>query len=254
MYVSLTMAGFLRFASLEGIPGLRHAFAAADAFGAFDARRAGNLERLVQAVAPGSQLVRTHQTHSASVRWVEPGAALPPRGVDGLATTSSGLALTALGADCPMLFLASREGRAAAVVHCGWRGTAGGIVDAALDLLAERAACAPGALVAAVAPGARGCCYEVGGEVLAALAAAGIPREVVERPFRRADGTRSQAVDLAAGIAARLAARGVERECIEIAPACTICGGERFHSHRRRGEAAGRMAGAIALDPTRAAD
>ncbi len=29
--------------------------------------------------------------------------------------------------------------------------------------------------------------------------------------------------------------------------ACTICGGERFHSHRRRGAAAGRMAGAIAL-------
>jgi YfiH family protein len=242
------MADLLRFAAFAPIAGLRHGFAAADAFGAFDARRAADLEHLARSVAPLARLVRTRQTHSANVRWVEPGLAESDgAGVDGLATSSGGLVLAAQGADCPMLFLAEREGRAVAVVHCGWRGTAGGIVDAALDLLEERAACAPGALVAAVAPGARGCCYEVGDEVFAALAAAGIPRAVVERPFRRADGGPSRAADLAAGIAARLIARGVERESIELSPACTICGGERFHSHRRRGAAAGRMAGAIAL-------
>lgn len=245
------MPDVLSFASLAHIAGVRHGYAAADTFGAFDARREGDLERLAQTVAPGARLVRTRQTHSARVRWVEAGAApqdaVHADGVDGLGTATADVALSALGADCPMLFLAEREGRAIAVVHCGWRGVAGGIVDAALDLLAERADCSAGRLVAAVAPGARGCCYEVGEEVLAALADSGIPREAVERPYRRADGSASRAVDLAAGITARLVARGVAREHIELAPACTICGGERFHSHRRSGAAAGRMAGAIAL-------
>ena len=128
-------------------------------------------------------------------------------------------------------------------------------VDVALDLLAERAGCAADSLVAAVAPGARGCCYEVGGEVLEALGAAGVAREVVERPYRRADGGASRAVDLAAGIAARLVDRGVAREAMELAEACTICGGERFHSHRGSVQAAGRMAGPIALGaPGRRAD
>jgi len=248
------MTDVLSFAVLARAAGVRHAFAAADAFGAFDARREGDLERLAREVAPGARVVRTRQTHSARVRWVEAGAPAPAPdpaeladGVDGLATDGAGLALTALGADCPMLFLAERAGRAVAVVHCGWRGVAGGLVDAALDLLAERAGCAPGALVAAVAPGARGCCYEVGDEVFEALESAGVARAAVERPYRRADGRASRAADLAAGIAQRLVARGVAGEAIELAEACTICGGERFHSHRRCGVAAGRMAGAIAL-------
>lgn len=249
------MSDLLRFAPLADVPGVRHGFATADALGAFDARREGALEVLARAVAPDARLVRTRQTHSANVRWVAAGTPPPSpdelkRGIDGLATDAAGLALTALGADCPMLFLAERGGRAIAVVHCGWRGVAGGIVDAALDVLFERADCAAGALVAAVAPGARGCCYEVGDEVFEALEGAGVARAVVERPYRRPDGTASRAADLSAGIAQRLVARGVAREAIELAEACTICGGERFHSHRRSGAAAGRMAGAIALDAT----
>lgn len=246
------MDGLQRFSSISRVDGVRHAFAAADAFGAFDARREQDLRRLARAVAPRSRLVRTRQTHSAHVRWVEPDAPPPDAaelagGIDGLATASSGLALAVLGADCPMLFLADRQRRAVAVVHCGWRGVAAGIVDVALDVLAERADCTPRALVAAVAPGARGCCYEVGPEVLDALVAAGVPLEAVARPYRRPDGTQTRAVDLASAIAVRLAERGVDPGEVELAGECTLCGGERFHSHRRRGEAAGRMAGVIAL-------
>jgi YfiH family protein len=248
------MDDLLRFASLARLDHVHHGFAAADAFGAFDARRDADLLRLAGAVSPRARLVRTSQTHSANLRWIEAVSPQPTRreleeGIDGLATAERGLALAALGADCPMLFLADRRARAVAVVHCGWRGVAGGIVDAALDLLAERAGCAPCDLDAAVAPGARGCCYEVGGEVLQALAAARIAVEGITRPFVRADGAVGRAVDLPRGIAARLAARGVEELRIELAPECTICGGERFHSHRRLGAAAGRMAGVIALAP-----
>lgn len=247
------MPELLRFASLASLAGVRHGFAAADAFGAFDARRDGDVARLAEAVAPHARAVRTRQTHSARVRWIEAGEARLGAvdlelGVDGLATADPELALIALGADCPMLFLADAAGRAVAVVHCGWRGVALGIADAALDLLAERAGCGPASLWAAIAPGARGCCYEVGGEVFEALARARIPVERVERPYLRPDGRLTRAIDLATGIAARLVARGLDPRRIEVAAECTICGGERFHSHRRSGEAAGRMAGAIALD------
>ncbi|MBK9387740.1 MAG: polyphenol oxidase family protein [Planctomycetes bacterium] len=246
------MSDLLRFASFSRIEGVRHGFAGADAFGAFDGRREADLLRLVEAVAPSARLVRTRQTHSAQVRWVEAGGPSPSErelaaGIDGLATADRSLALTALGADCPMLFLADRARRAVAVVHCGWRGVAGGIVDAALALLEERAGCAPSALLAAVAPGARGCCYEVGSEVVEALERAAISVATIARPYLRPDGSLSRAVDLSTGIAARLVALGVDPRSIELAEACTICGGASFHSHRRSGEVAGRMAGAIAL-------
>jgi hypothetical protein len=186
------------------------------------------------------------------VRWSEArdarlGAEDLELGVDGLATADPELALVALGADCPMLFLADAARGAVAVVHCGWRGVALGIVDAALDLLAERAGSGSAALSAAIAPGARGCCYEVGGEVFQALARADVPVERAERPYLRRDGALGRAVDLPTAIAARLVVRGVDPRRIDVAAECTICGGERFHSHRRSGAAAGRMAGAIAL-------
>lgn len=230
--------------------GVVHGFAHAQSLGGFDARRAEDLELLVQAVAPSAQLRRTHQTHSAHVRWIcAEDAPLPTAereaGIDGLATADPNLALVALGADCPMLFLVVPAEPAIAIVHCGWRGVAGRIVDRSVELLLEHVAAPTSTWRAVIAPGARGCCYEVGTEVLEQLDAAEIRIDSIVRPY----GGASRSIDLAAGIAQRLSEHGLAPQSIEIAPACTICGGEHFHSHRRSGTSAGRMAGVLALQP-----
>ena len=48
-----------------------------------------------------------------------------------------------------------------AMIHCGWRGLAAGIVERGVDEVEAQAA--------AVGPGIGPCCYEVGDEVLAAF-------------------------------------------------------------------------------------
>ena len=66
-------------------------------------------------------------------------------------------------ADCLPVAVAGPDG--VAMLHCGWRGLAAGIV--------ARGADAVGATHAAIGPGIGPCCYEVGDEVLGAFAGLG---------------------------------------------------------------------------------
>jgi copper oxidase (laccase) domain-containing protein len=109
------------------------------------------------------------------------------------------------------------------MLHCGWRGLAGGIVGAG--------SAAVEATAAAIGPGIGPCCYEVGDDVLAAFAPLG-PGIAEQRML-----------DLAA-VAARLLERaGVE--AIETAGICTRCERETFFSHRGDGPDTGRQAGLV---------
>ncbi len=130
-----------------------------------------------------------------------------------------------LVADCLPVALAA-PGRAA-MLHCGWRGLAGGIVERALEWFDEPPA-------AAVGPGIGRCCYEVGPEVLEA--------------FAEIDGVADgRMLDLRAVAGAKLAAAGVDR--VEHVDLCTHCRADLFFSHRRDGGVTGRQAGLVALRP-----
>jgi polyphenol oxidase len=149
----------------------------------------------------------------------EPGGEL--KKVDGHATGVAGLGLMVLVADCLPVALAS-TGRVA-MLHCGWRGLAGGILERAIASFDEPPA-------AAVGPGIGRCCYEVGEEVLRAFA----DLEGV------ADG---RMLDLRAVADARLRAAGVER--VDHVELCTSCRADLFFSHRRDGGVTGRQAGIV---------
>jgi copper oxidase (laccase) domain-containing protein len=85
-------------------------------------------------------------------------------------------------------------------------------------------------VTAAIGPGARGCCYEVGEEVHAAFA---------DLPGARV-GERN--LDLAAVAGAQLEQAGVHT--VHDTALCTMCAGEElFFSHRRDGGVTGRQAG-----------
>ena len=174
-----------------------------------DPRRA---ERLA-----GRPLALGRQVHGAVVvRVTDPHP--PVLEADGQATSRADVAPTVLVADCLPIAVAGEH--TVAMLHGGWRGLAAGIVEEGLAALRELGE--SGALSAAIGPGARGCCYEVGDDVRAALGATG------------------QTLDLAAIAAERLAAGGVES--IADTGICTICN-DAFFSHRREGDAAGRQAG-----------
>jgi purine-nucleoside/S-methyl-5'-thioadenosine phosphorylase / adenosine deaminase len=171
------------------------------------------------------RLARGYQVHGSNVALVE---AAPPEEreggrheADGQATVLRGVGTMVLAADCLPVALGCRG--AVAVVHAGWRGLAAGVLEQGVRALGELA---PGEeLVAIVGPCAGVCCYEVGPEVHVALGGA------------HGDARR---VDLRAIAHDKLLAAGAAE--VRDVQACTICD-ERFFSHRREGERAGRQAG-----------
>jgi polyphenol oxidase len=155
--------------------------------------------------------------------YAEPGGKDLPR-LDGHLTREQGLGLLVLVADCFPVALS--DGEQAAMLHCGWRPLAGGIVEKALERFDTTPA-------AAVGPGIGGCCYEVGDEVLEA--------------FADIDGAASgRMLDLRTVIGAKLAAAGVTD--VQHVDRCTSCEPELYFSHRRDGGVTGRQAGIIVRD------
>jgi len=142
-------------------------------------------------------------------------------------------------ADCVPILLVDREGKAAAAVHAGWRGTAASIVVRAVEHLGGGGV-SPGRIVAALGPAIRPCCYKVGRDVAeAVLAATG---RNLESENHRAGGIR---VDLQEANRAQLVLAGVPTDAIHAAPWCTGCRPDLFFSYRRDGAGAGRTMASV---------
>lgn len=136
-----------------------------------------------------------------------------------------GIAGLVFTADC--LPVAVRGPGGVAMLHCGWRGLAAGIV--------AKGAAAVGATSAAIGPGIGPCCYEVGAEVLEAFSGLG-------------DGVAAgRMLDLTEVARRLLREAGVER--VEAAELCTACNSELFFSHRRDAGTTGRQGSLAWLDP-----
>jgi len=145
---------------------------------------------------------------------------------DALVGRGRGLALSVVTADCVPLLLAGPSGIAAA--HAGWRGIAAGVVGATVAALGGPA----GETVAWIGPAIGPCCYEVGQEVAAQVAAASAPDVITAGPAGRPH------LDLQLAVRRQLQAAGLRQ--VHVLPLCTRCQDARLHSYRRDGKAAGR--------------
>ncbi len=185
------------------------------------------------------------QVHGCEVKRVDaPGYA---GRCDALLTDTPGLGVMAVSADCPAVLLAEERGRCVGVAHASWRGTVAGVTGELCSAMAREFGAGPGELIAAIAPSAGPCCYQVGPEVRdAALAGLGGQAERFFLPDEVADRWR---FDLWAANIAQLRAFGLPRERVYPSGVCTICSGEEFCSHRVQGESAGRFAAVIARRP-----
>jgi len=199
-----------------------------------------NRRRLAQALSLPSQPVWLQQVHGTGVLAVtrpllRPRAMAAEPVADAAITRTPGVVLAVLSADCLPLVLASRDGDGLAVIHAGWRGLAGGVIEAALAALAD-AGVSAGRLLAWLGP---------------AIGPADSEVDVPVRDAFLADDDRAAAAfhatrpghwrcDLYALARLRLAKAGIQ----------SVLGGEFstaadarcFHSHRRDGSASGRQA------------
>jgi len=157
------------------------------------------------------RLVANRQRHTTTVRRAVPGAAVEV--ADGLWSDEPGVPLLALTADCVPIAVVATSGKPAlAAVHAGWRGLAGGVVEAGVSELDGAAA------AAVIGPSIGPCCYEVG-------------PEVAER--FDPDLTNNGMLDL--WTAAERALRRAGVPTVERLDLCTRCHPELFFSYRRSG-------------------
>lgn len=133
---------------------------------------------------------------------------------DGHASVARGTAMAVTVADCVPAFLAHPSG-AAAVLHSGWRGTAGRIVERGIHALESRRM--PAAeLRLHLGPAICGNCYEVSADVYGQLTGR--------------DPGRPSTIDLRALIADHAHAAGIRH--ITTSPCCTRCDNTLYFSHR----------------------
>jgi YfiH family protein len=151
---------------------------------------------------------------------------------DGCVTTTPGLALAAMGADCAPIAIANDS--ACAAVHSGWRGLAAGVVERGVEAVRSAGS---GRVHAVIGPCICVSCYEFGADDLQTVARA-VGSEVVGSTR---DGQPS--LDLPAGICAALERAGVES--IEDLGICTM--ESRDHYSFRRDATTGRQAVVVAL-------
>lgn len=149
---------------------------------------------------------------------------------DALVTAASGIALAIATADCVPVLLAAPGAIAAA--HAGWRGVVAGVVPAAVAALRDRTGGASAPVRAWIGPSIGACCYEVGEEVAAAVAAASTPTVVEPRT-----GARPH-VDISAAVRHQLRSAGVET--VREVATCARCSDDWLWSYRRHGAQAGR--------------
>ena len=197
---------------------------------------AANRERLARELGvAGEALVWMSQVHGNGVAVVDGPQESPVPDVDALVTTTPGLVLCVLVADCVPVLLSDAEAGVVAAVHAGREGVRQKVVPAALAAMGRLGA-RPSTITALLGPAVCGACYEVPREMQAEVA-----RVVPSAAVRTRTGTPG--LDLRAGVAEQLGRAGVGQVVHD--PRCTV--EDRFlYSHRRDG-VTGRQAGVVWL-------
>lgn len=201
-------------ALLSSIPNIRHGF--------------GTASELVPKVLQELWDLRPHKRQVHGIRAVDITEAQQPVGdADAFYTSTPGIPVSVITADCVPLLLARRDGSQAAAVHAGWRGLYDGIIPAVLEQLGGR-----GQWVAAIGPTICAQCYEVSEELAEDFARrfTALPRETVLPSYRH--------LDLRAVAGQQLEQAGVAE--IDHVGGCTCCGraanGELIFRSYRRGD------------------
>ena len=193
-----------------------------------------NRRRLRQALPELTDVQYLSQVHGTRVIQASHSGQEPQ--ADACWTTESRIACAVLTADCLPILLCCETGATVAAVHAGWRGLAGGIVEATLAALPTP----PAQLLAWLGPCIGPCHFRVGEDVADVLEKSlSVP---VGECFQKS-GDGGVMVDLQGLAARQLRAAGVSR--VSASEHCTFCAKARYFSYRRDGET-GRMAAFIA--------
>lgn len=188
-----------------------------------------NRERIQHALEFPSSPNWLAQIHSDRVVRIGAGGLSDIPEADGAYTDQAGVVLATLTADCLPVFLASADGQELALVHCGWRGLAQGILTNALAHFKAK----PADIFAWLGPCIGPKAFEVGADVFEAMTSLN-PKHATS--FIAAGG--KYLANLSDIAKTELEQLGVTE--ISASNACTFTDAEHYYSYRRDGTT-GRM-------------
>lgn len=179
------------------------------------------------------------QKHTDRIHILRSG--MEPVTADAVITDRRGVLIGVKVADCVPVLLLDRRRLVAGAVHAGWRGTAAGILKKTVEKMGEHFSSSPKDIHVAIGPSIRGCCYEVGDDVAAA-----VKDGTGEGPYHVLRGG-IRYIDLSSANMVQAVSSGIPGENIWKAMECTSCNPDRFYSYRRAGGATGRQGGFIGM-------
>jgi YfiH family protein len=195
-----------------------------------------NRRRLAETLGvPLASWVVPRQVHAGTVtvvgaddrgRGAEEGAGAVPD-CDALVTAERGVALAIAVADCVPVVVVDRRRGVLGAAHAGWRGTVARVAERTVHTMMQRYGCVADELVAGIGPAIGPASYEVGADVVAAVAR-DLPDGdvIVDRP----GGTT--AFDLWWANRAQLVRTGIPDGAIETMAFDTFTRTDEFFSHR----------------------
>lgn len=179
--------------------------------------------------AETDHLISHYQCHSRTAVCVSK-APQEREKADGFASTTPGLAISALSADCAPVLLADPVAGVIGACHAGWRGALSGITDATIGKMQSLGA-KPDHIRAVVGSCISLDAYEVGSEFRDTFCA---ENEAYDRFFKlgpaKKDGTRKPHFDLKRFVLMRLRNAGLSQ--IDALPDCTYQQPEDYFSYR----------------------
>jgi polyphenol oxidase len=213
-------------------------------------------------------LITLRQIHSDIIHCVDSVPEEPFTG-DGLITATPQLLVAIQTADCLPVILVDMKRHAVGVFHAGWRGTVKRIVEKGVGEMIRCFGTNPRDLKAAIGPGVRGCCYEVGEEVRSKFESQFSYAENLFHEVKESDPVREKYpllfltarapghsdlpkkifLDLVEANRRQLLAAGVSAKNIEASTLCTNCHTDLLFSYRAEKGKTGRLMAAAGIDP-----
>jgi len=206
-----------------------------------------NRRRVADALAPDVRLVSLSQIHSPIVHTLPvPGTENGQRlEGDAMVTATPGIGLGILTADCAPVLFADPSARVIGAAHAGWKGAAGGVLEATLEAM-EKLGASRGRISATIGPCISQQNYEVGFDFRDRFLEQGLR---MRRFFVPSDKEGHYRFDLPGYVAHRLTQAGTGG--IENLAVCTYPAENGFFSFRRTTHAGepdyGRQISAIVL-------
>ena len=242
-----------QFDNLRAEPGVKHFVTD---------RNSGDSEfTLSLSSLPDKEKVRNHRRQLASAMGVSPDHLFLPsqihgtailevsssttkeelHDIDALITSTKGVCIAVMSADCVPILLYDKRNHVVAAVHSGWRGTVARILEKTLATLNDKFGTRGEDIVAGIGPSVSQDSYEVGEEVIGEIRKSfDLHHELLlTQPLNKAK------LDLWKANRLQLLAFGVPENQIETSELCTVKHNNHFFS-ARKGDS-GRFAAGIML-------